>query len=287
MRRLKLNHRVCLALASIVIALLPALAADAQRARQAAGFSCGPNMVTYLAKWQYVGRIGDGIRCVLVNTSTGGGSSVPKVIWYGEGAWDNQPYRHLAEVFTQSGTDDLTGDIEDIFGNGEVQNETGTVTLHVVQGSWPAPAVVDISSGCGCWTERWFLVQSLPYTPLKPPKTCGSYLAQYTVSYGNQKHAGMRCAVRLKNRITMWLGRGTMDGLSYTQLGYRADKGFGAADLCGAAFGTRCQTFPAGSIKLVVAKPKKQKKGHPKPQQKIVVSVSGKSGAWTETWVQS
>jgi hypothetical protein len=77
----------------------------------------------------------------------------------------------------------------------------------------------------------------------------------------------------------MWLGTGSLDGKSYTQLGFLSSKGYGASDPCGPSFGNRCLALVPGSVKVSESRQTKEAKPHI-----ITVSYKSASGTWTEVW---
>src|SRR5579859_7091710 len=89
------------------ICILPTQPVQAGKQLQAAVFTCGPHMLTYLAKERTGEDMGDGVRCVLINNNIPArdSSRIPKLVWYGEGWWTNSSgwYRHVGVAFTQRG----------------------------------------------------------------------------------------------------------------------------------------------------------------------------------------
>jgi hypothetical protein len=73
--------------------------------------------------------------------------------------------------------------------------------------------------------------------------------------------------LRVGLRNTTWFGNGNWEGSTYSHIGTRSFNGHGAGDICGSNFGTICNTFGWGSLKLT--------------------PVSGGidvTGAWSEKW---
>lgn len=293
----RLGRLVSLFLLVPVVGVLPMRSVQAGHQRQAAGFTCGPHMLTYFAKQRVGVDMGDGVRCVLINPNVpaNAGVRVPKLVWYGEGWNENSSgvYRHVGVAYQQLGKKTLLVYAAEIGGNGEVSNEVwyGGVYIHVVHGHLPAPTVMDIiSTTCGCWRERWTLAQSVPYTSyLKPLKYCGPNFIRYWVSYSGNQGWGVRCAFLVNNKVAVWLGRGSRGGLSYLQIGYRTAKGFGATDLCDPIYGRQCILFPGGSIHLkkdkVTVQTKKGKRTRT-TRARLSVNVNAPGARWNETWVK-
>jgi hypothetical protein len=286
----------------MLLSLAPWSAPIVRGNQRPSAFSCGPHALTYLSipndDDPTSGVLGVQVRCVIVNDNAplSEQPSVPQIVWYGEG-WDGNPTntnRHLGAAFALSGPD-LTGYAADISGNGAARDESfdGNIHIHVVHGDWPAPTVLAVTADCGCFHDRWTLVQSIPYAPLPRPTACAgksdtSYFEQYAVSYVAHVGSGLRCVYRFGKSISGWLGNGTMDGVSYTQVGYRTQHGYAAADLCGDVFGARCQAFPAGSIKLMAQRAKTGTSGSGQPPKRIRVTAtfSGAGESWTERWIE-
>lgn len=248
---------------------------------QTSRVSCGPYVRTYRLSGPDPHNVGRAVRCVLAAGATSpGGQSVPTIVWYAEGRWqqDAGPHRNLGVAFPTRRSPDLTGYSSDIHGNGEDPYNTFpfTLTLHASKGRWPVPTVIDLTSG---WSETWTLVPNVAMTPLLPPKHCGRYYEQYSVTSTGHAGRGLRCVFRIGKVIEMWLGTGSLDGKSYAQLGFLSSKGYGASDLCGPSFGTRCQSLPPGSLKLREATQTKKGKPHT-----ITVTYRSAKGTWTELW---
>lgn len=238
----------------------------------AASFSCGPHALTYEVLSLKPGVTGPGIRCVVTAAGSPELRSHPKFIWYGEGKWNNTPYRHLGHAHYFNNT--LKAYASDFYGNGEgfANNFPGNLTVTIV-GSWPAPTEIRIS---GAWNERWIRRSApLAYTPLPPPATCGTRFREYKAVDGTGKRqgSGVRCIMRawpeLHTTPVTWYGTGKWGGQRYTHIGFSTPQGHGAMDLCGPSFGATCNAFAAGKI---VIKP--------------VDSYYDVGGAWSEKWQQ-
>jgi hypothetical protein len=263
-------------------------------AKQAPQFSCGPNALTYLA----IDRADDPntgppmgvqVRCSIVNATAPASHSppIPKLVWYGEG-WDfvaANRNQHLGFALATKGTSTLEGWAADIAGNRRETFE-GTISLDLVHGSWPVPTGVDAVSSDGQFHERWTLVTSIPYSPLPRPSQCvpqidSEFYKVFSASYAGHSGSGLRCVASLGNSITAWFGNGTMDGARYTEIGYRTSTGFAVADLCAAAFGTRCWTFSTKSLAVSI------KRG-PGSKRTRLIRATFKSAdtTWSERWVQ-
>lgn len=288
-------------LASLLFSLLPVATPSARGDQAAPQFTCGVNALTYLSIPMEEGRLGVQVRCVIVDEKAPSSAklSAPRMVWYGEG-WDGMPNntnRHLGVAFAQPQGSDLTGYAADISSDGAARNESflGDIIVHVVHGSWPAPTVLDVTSpDCGCFHDRWTLVQSVPYTPMARLTACdnrylpGYHFDWFTASYTSHHGSGLRCVFRVQSSLMAWIGDGTMDGTSYTQIGYRTPHNFAAVDLCGTSFGARCRAFAAGSVKLTERHVKKSasKTSSSKTQDQITVTYGGTGAAWTEHWVK-
>jgi hypothetical protein len=214
-------------------------------------------------------------------TTRAGRHSIPFLVWYGEGWWGDPhaSYRNLGAAFSTVGRTDLTGYSSDIPAERpDYSTYPGTLVLRASSGTWRASSVIDIYGG---WDERWTLVQAANYVPLRPPKACGRYFQQYSVTYVGHTGSGVRCVMRIGMSIKVWFGAGTLAGKSYSQLGFLSSKGYGARDLCGPSFGTRCQAWAPGSVTLREAKQIAHKKGQP---QTITATYKTASGTRVETW---
>lgn len=226
---------------------------------QASNFSCGPHVQTYVVK-ALDKRAGFGIRCVKFSEGRPG-NTIPRLAWYGEGNWGGATYRHLGQAIYRGSN--IVGFASDIHGNGENINNNfpGNLKVEILNSS-----TIRVT---GAWNEEWQLVKATNYNPLARPQTCGGYLDEYKVSdlAGKRQGDGLRCVLRVGPKNTTWFGNGNWGGSTYSHLGTRAFNGYGAGDLCAAGFGTICNTFGYGSLKLT--------------------PVSGgfnATGAWNEKW---
>lgn len=93
---------------SILVSSVPAATAS---------FSCGPHALAYEVLSLTPGVKGQGIRCVVTAAGSPELRSHPKFIWYGEGKWNNIPYRHLGHAHYFNDT--LKAYASDFYGNGE------------------------------------------------------------------------------------------------------------------------------------------------------------------------
>ncbi|WP_066383975.1 hypothetical protein [Anabaena sp. CA = ATCC 33047] len=223
-------------------------------------FNCGPHLRTYIVK-PLDNRQGFGIRCVKFSRSRRG-TAIPRLAWYGEGNWRGATYRHVGQAIYRGRN--LVGFASDIHGNGEDINNNFPGNLNVqILGSGSTIRVT------GAWNEQWQLVRTTNYRPLPRPKTCGRYFDEYQVSdlAGKRRGEGLRCVLQVGPKNTTWFGNGNWGGSTYSHLGTRAVNGYGASDICGTNFGSICNTFGWGSLKLT-----------PVPGG---VNVTG---AWSEKW---
>jgi hypothetical protein len=187
---------------------------------------------------------------------------IPVLAWYGEGYWGDVPYRHLGQAFLYPGDRSRSayqGFAADFYGNGEntIGNYPGDLLLTILN--------QDTIYVGGVWNETWHRVQSLHYTPLSRPTTCGplleEYRAQSITDYVAKKsvpasvtavHTGLRCVLPLGQKNTTWYGVGNWNGKKYTHLGTRSTDGSGTSDLC-FTYGGYCAKAPYGGINLHVS----------------------------------
>jgi len=210
---------------------------------QATSFTCGPHLKTYVVR-SLDNRAGTGIRCVKFSEGGAGGASIPRLAWYGEGAWGGCTYRHLGHAFYEGRM--LVGSASDFHGNGECTNNNFPRNL-TVRGTTPDWTVIQVT---GAWNEEWRSVSSTSYRPLPRPQTCGGYFDQYRVSDlgGGRPGAGLRCMLKVGQANTTWFGNGNWNGNTYSHLGTRGNNGYGAGDICGNGFGPSCNNFGYGSL---------------------------------------
>lgn len=256
-KSLTLGGIVAVTTATTALAQVPTL--HNFKLAQNASFSCGPHLRTYVVKSLH-GSQGVGIRCVKFSQGKPG-TRIPRLAWYGEGSWGSATYRHVGQAIYKGR--DLVGFASDIYGNGEYFN-----------GNFPGNLNVQVLSGgskirvTGAWNEEWQLVKSTNYKPLSRATTCGGYFDEYQVSsLSGSDGDGLRCVLRDGLKNTTWFGNGNWGGSTYSHLGTRSAKGYGAGDICGSNFGTFCNNFSWGSLKLT--------------------PVSGGfdvTGAWNEKW---
>jgi hypothetical protein len=235
-------------------------------------FNCGPHTLTYIVR-SLDNRPGTGIRCVEVNQFDN-----PIFVWYGEGQWQGQTYRHIGKASSVMPTNQVTllGYASDLFGNGENfdNNFPGNILIQVVSGNWPVPTEIHAT---GAWNEAWTLVGSIDYKPLPRPHTCGSYFDEYYVTDlgGTRQGSGLRCVLRTE-RPTAWFGNGDWGGTTYSHLGILFDIYFAgefhlggdASDLCGPLFGEFCNAFALDSLLFSQVSPR----------------GFNVTGAWHENW---
>ncbi len=257
MKSLALGSMVAVTTATTAFAQVPLQKLDLQLS-QVPSFKCAPHLRTYVVK-PLDRRSGTGIRCVKFSDGKPG-TAIPKIAWYGEGRWGRSTYRHVGHAFYRGRN--LVGFASDIHGNGEDTNN-----------NFPGNLKVQISGSkirvTGAWNEEWTLVRAANYKPLERPQTCGKYFDQYKVSdlAGSRRGSGLRCVLRVGPRNTTWFGNGEWGGNTYSHLGTRSTKGYGAGDICDAPFGPICNTFGYGSLKF-----------------NSVPGGFNVTGAWSEKW---
>ncbi len=255
-KSLTLGSMVILSTATTVLAQVQVSPLIAQRTN----FSCGPHTSTYVVGISDNLEV-SGIRCVTFSQGKPG-STIPRLAWYGEGSWGGSTYRHVGQAFYRGSN--LVGYASDIHGNGESYNNdfgNGDLNIEIVNRS-----TIRIT---GAWNEEWKLVSAANYTPLPKAETCGTYFDEYTVSEpnGNSQGNGLRCVLRVGRRNTTWFGNGNWGNSTYSHLGTRSFNGYGANDICGDGFGSFCNTFDYGSVKL-----------------SPVTGGFNVTGAWNEKW---
>jgi hypothetical protein len=236
-----------------------------------ASFACGPHYKTYRVQSRN-GAQGSGVRCL---------RSTPTVslsgIWYGEGKWGNQTYRHIGATVGSM------GEAADIHGNGETTD-----------GSFPLKSLSFSSSGgpdhkvlrvTGAWNETWILetdgvVES--YTSSLPPvSVCGRNFTQFQVRSTAGERGGVRCVSKSPNTLGLWYGEGQWGGTPYLHLGQLIMKGntpqYFAYDICEPSRSKACGAFQNNlrfSTDLFAP-------AVSDPFVKLVINVTG---AWSEEW---
>lgn len=225
-------------------------------------FSCGnyPNLRTYVARTMN-GQF-QGIRCVKfsnglqVNTN-GTDTTYPAFAWYGESS-NGCTYRHVGQAFYNNYK--LIGYASDIYGNGECfkNNFPGNLTM-----TFTSDSRILVT---GAWNEEWTPVNSVFYTPLPQPKTCGSNFDRYNV-LTNSSSFGLRCKLKVGTSTNTWFGSGNWNGTTYSHLGMRSTYGRGASDICHPSFGQFCGNYDFGSLKF-----------------QYVSGGINVTGAWNEQW---
>ncbi len=256
LKSLTLGTMVALSTATTVLAQVQVRPVIAQRTN----FSCGSDMKTYVVR-PLDNRQGTGIRCVKLSEGKPG-SRIPQLAWYGEGNWSGSTYRHVGHAFFKGSR--LVGYASDIHGNGENINNNfpnGDINIQMVN-----PSTIRVT---GAWNEQWHLVSATNYQALPRPKTCGRYFDEYQVSdlNGKRQGEGLRCVLRVGMGNTTWFGNGNWGNSTYSHLGTRSFNGHGASDICGTGFGSICNTFGWGSVKL-----------------NPVTGGFNVTGAWSEKW---
>ncbi len=247
-----------LSTASAALAQIP-VPTDRLQIKPVSKFTCAPHTRTYVVR-SLSNLQGKGIRCVkFANGNTR--NRLPRLAWYGEGNWGGKTYRHAGHAFYRGRN--LIGFASDIHGNGEYFNGNfnGNLKLQFLSGSR-----IRVT---GAWNEEWIPVSSTSYKPLSRPKTCGRYFDQYKVSdlTGKRQGSGLRCMLRVGRKNTTWFGNGNWGRSTYSHIGTRGVKGYGASDICKVPFGPVCNTFPYGSLKLNPA-----------------LNGFNVTGAWSEKW---
>ena len=237
----------------------PSLPAPELQIKPASKFTCAPHTRTYIVKSLRNAK-GKGIRCVKFSNGNRR-NRLPRIAWYGEGNWSGRKYRHVGHAFYRGRN--LIGFASDMYGNGENFNGNfnGNLKLQFVSGSR-----IRVT---GAWNEEWIPVKSTSYKPLPRPKTCGKHFNQYKVSdlKGNRRGSGLRCVLRVGRKNTTWFGNGNWGGNTYSHIGTRGSRGYGASDICKSPFGPICNTFGYGSIKI-----------------NLVPDGANVTGAWSEKW---
>ncbi|MEM7554718.1 MAG: hypothetical protein AAF378_11545 [Cyanobacteria bacterium P01_A01_bin.84] len=249
------------------LAQIPTIPKDFQ-APVRSKFSCGSHMKTYVVR-SLNNVKGKGIRCVKFGQPRPlAKRRLPAIAWYGEGNWQGKTYRHVGHAFGRN-RQNLKGYASDIFGNGEdfKGNFPGNLKIQVINSSR-----IRVT---GAWNEEWIALKATNYKPLRRPKTCGKYFDQYRVSdsvpvsRGGRKGRGLRCVLKVGRKNTTWFGNGywVSGKNTYSHLGTRGARGYGAGDICGTSFGPTCNNFPYGSLKL-----------------NLIPGGFKVTGAWRELW---
>lgn len=250
-----------------LLSLVLAVATLALPAGAARAATCGPGMLTYAVHAAGSSTPSPGIRCVKVLGTNGSVSAT--IVWYGEGNWGGGNYRHAGVGYPDTG---LPGTAADVAGNGEAF--AGTAVDNLLMGSsggWPAPATITVRNA---WSEDWHRVDSVPWTLLPRPLTCGPNYDTWAVqNTAGTRPGGIRCFQKGRDPA-VWLGFGDWDGRTYAHLGWTSlvdYRGSGAVDLCDPGFGSACGgEFPSGSLQI-------SRSGGTHSQYVV-------SGAWAETW---
>lgn len=254
LKSLTISSLVALSAASATTAL------TASPSPAATQFSCGPHLKTYEAK-NASGQF-QGIRCVkfsnglVVNNGTD--TKYPVIAWYGEKS-TGCTYRHVGQAFYNNHK--VIGYASDIYGNGECS-----------KGNYPGNLTIEFTANSkilvkGAWNEEWTPVNSVSYTPLPQPKTCGSYFNRYNVLV-NSSSFGLRCKMKEGTATDTWFGTGNWDGKTYSHIGTRSTYGRGASDICHPSFGVFCGNASFGSLNFQFLNPS--------------IKVTG---AWNELWL--
>jgi hypothetical protein len=250
---------------SSLLSLLVVALAVALPAAEAQASACGPNMVTYSVHYAD-GTPTNGIRCVVMPTGEqdlGRG----RILWYGEGNWGAGDYRHIGAAWEGMSY----GGATDVYGNGEAfAGKTSNLRVTFVDAASP-PNEIRVT---GDWNELWRRADSVGWTLLPRPLTCGPNYETYVAgSTSNAVGIGLRCFP--KNNFDssgdhLWLGVGDWHGNTYTHLGLRMSNGAAfASDLCDPAFGKNC----VGSTSMTAA----ATGAWPWAQLDV-------SGGWNEVW---
>jgi hypothetical protein len=221
-------------------------------------FKCGPALLTYKAQsLSATGAvIGTGMRCVKPTLSTVGASI--HFAWYGEGYNANCSYRILGQAifggFTNSPTNTDTIDkavASDIWGNGECrqQNFSGNILINTYSN-------LNTIKVTGALTELWTKVPSLPWNSFPRVNTCGNpvgldtYKAIDGPATPIRSGAGIRCVLIAYYPNTTWFGNGywNIPFNKYSELGTKAQTGFGTSSIVGGNFGIINVLHPYGSF---------------------------------------
>jgi hypothetical protein len=229
---------------------------------------------------------GTGIRCLVFTGARSPGHRIPAAMWYGEGRWFDpaRPYRHIAVGFLERGSQALTSYAGEIAVPGEQTQEGITANLNLISlsGNWRSPKRIDL---IGDWGEHFTRAPSVQMQPVPLLDRCGTELAGYAVTYPGRTGSGTSCVLRVGKTIMAWFAHGVIAGKSYSEVGFLGPAGYGARDLCDRAFGTRCETFSSGAIKLSELTRSTGEDGTHKLHQ-ITVTRHGMGGTWSEQWRQ-
>ncbi len=223
-----------------------------------AGAFCGPHFKEYRVSTSGAGNFG--VRCVQI----GAGS----MSWYGEGAWNNNNYRHIGRA--SRGEFGLAGWARDIYGNGEQFHNKAEGIMPVFEGAWSggAPERIRMTQ---TWNELW--VKATPGMPaynsnLGSIQNCGPHFKRYRVGpYSNG--TGVRCAVPGNGAAPyLFVGEGYWGGTRYMHLGTGSSKNKAyASDICKPGYGF-CGTVGYDSLKFTA----------------ITANQLKVTGSWNETW---
>ena len=222
---------------------------------------CGPYFAEYRVVTSGAGNYG--VRCV-AKTPEG-------LVWYGEGAWNHQTYRHIGRVDSPDPGHLEGGWMRDVYGNGE--HFRGSFDgLEFSLSESQVDGVPTLIRLVGSQKEAWKLVDTTTpaYVSTLPPiRTCGPLLRTYRVNAGDGGNYGIRCVVESSHAApTLFLGEGSWNNQKYMHLGYTNNPGRASAgDICspGTSF---CSS--TGQDALVFT-----------PRAPGLLQVSG---GWNESW---
>jgi hypothetical protein len=245
-----------LALASVLLASTAATTVaqtpDAIIAPQRGSFTCAPHLLTFVVR-PLDNRQGTGIRCVKIGEGTPSSTRLPRLAWYGEGKWAGATYRHLGHAFYRGSN--LVGSASD-FKEDIHNNFNQNLKVELAAGTWANPTQIRVT---GAWNETWTRVNQANYSPLPRPTSCGGFFDEYKVSdlNGTRQGRGIRCVLNVGQKNTTWFGNGWWGEVNntYSHVGTRASKGYGASDICKTPFGPTCNNFGWGSLKLTPVAP--------------------------------
>lgn len=174
---------------------------------------CGPYFAEYRVVTSGAGNYG--VRCV-AKTPDG-------LVWYGEGAWNGQTYRHVGRVDGPEPGSLENGWMRDIFGNGEsFRGSFDGIRLSLSESQ--VNGIPTLIRMVGPQREAWRLVDATtpPYVSALPPiRTCGTLLRTYRVNVAGDGNYGVRCVMESSHSApTLFLGEGTWNRQRYLHLGY-------------------------------------------------------------------